>query len=267
MDSSNKAAPNINTLSFPTCIWAYLTYFIFRAALSCRALECRGGSAAAPPSLLGLLCLADKLRINSPFDFIPEKSQLLRGKAELEGLPGLGPAQSAPRGARGIPAAPCFHWEHYGKAGAQQSEGQSPCSLSRARAPGVTQRSLPKASAAAGWKTPPVLPRNYRHTGEKELAKGTQGDSQGSLGMAVGLGRAELPTGSRESPRDAGLGWSCSSRSSTDPSPAQPRPCPGAAQAVHRCSPGVPQVLPMPPPARGSSSAAAVQQQQGSVHL
>uniref|UniRef100_A0A8C5J5X4 Uncharacterized protein n=1 Tax=Junco hyemalis TaxID=40217 RepID=A0A8C5J5X4_JUNHY len=47
--------------------------------------------------------------------------------------------------------------------------------------------------------------------------------------LPSGLGSAELPTGSRESPWDAGLGWSCSSRSTTDPpSTAQvmPRHCP-----------------------------------------
>lgn len=127
MDSSNKAAPNINTLSFPKCIWAYLTYFIFRAALSCCALQCRGGSAAAPPSLLGLLCLPDKLRINSPFDFSPEKSRLLRGKAGLEG------GRASPEcceGAQGIPAAPVFT----GNAGerrehSREGEEQSPWSL------------------------------------------------------------------------------------------------------------------------------------------
>lgn len=86
-----------------------------------------------------------------------------------------------------------------------------------------------------------------------------QGDTQGSLERAAGLARAELPTASVGSPWGAGLGWSCSSRSSTDapqhrPGGAQvlPRRCPGAAHAVPRCCPRF-----LPPGASRSREAAA----------
>lgn len=137
-------------------------------------LECRGGSAAAPPSLLGLLRPADKLRINSPFDFIPEKSQLLGGKAELEGL-------SRAERSTGHSCRSRVSLGALGKgsgAGRGLEGGQSPRGRPRAR--GVTPRNLPKGTAAAGWKTPPVPARNYRHTGTKVLAKDSQRGQQGA---------------------------------------------------------------------------------------